>query len=256
MIKVNFNHVFSLLNTSILLYTFYTLSSKITTLKTNLADSITAVVDSSYIKFSDQITKKIGVENQTLLEGHLDKMREIEHSFSAKHGELIKTTSAKTDLLVSRIFDAQITASQKFLPPSVNIVQESNVKPLVIGAVIIVSIVVLCTCYFAPKIAMVTNAKFTELQWVFSEILRYIPGSNSATGTCHLDGAVNYRISTQIISGIPKHTIYNTQDGSSQDLAEFIIKLSRSFSPNTLDTLAVADTVVTLSGAVQTTGLL
>jgi hypothetical protein len=254
--KGNYDYLFSVFNTSLLLYVFYTLHTKIVALRANITESITAIVDSSYVKFSKHIAQKIQLENKTMLEAHLKRMEDIEFSFSTKSSEFIQSTSAKTDLLVNKMLEAQIAASQKLAAPSVQIVQESNVKPLVIGAFVLLSGIIVCSYYLVPKIAVITVAKFTELQWVFTEIIKHIPGSNSATGVCHLKGVPFYKVVTKVRGGISKHVIQDTRDGSTHDLGDFILNISASPRPTPTINLSDVVNIVTSAGESVDTSVL
>lgn len=108
--------------------------------------------------------------------------------------------------------------------PTINIVNESSTKPLVIGAIVVIVLAVSCVWYFAPKVLYITTTQLGKLNLVVSELLRYLPGSNCANGTTFLP-RLKLKIVTEITNGQPVHTIISS-DGTRQLLEEFLATYS------------------------------
>jgi hypothetical protein len=144
------------------------------------------------------------------------------------------------------------TAASSHLPV-INIVNESSVKPVVIGTVILVVLTVSCIWWFSPKVWYITTTQLGKVNYIISELLRLIPGSNSAEATYFITRC-NLKIVTTIDKGIPYLKVINHNDVS-QGLEEFILQhaphLVNAVSNVTEAVPTVVD-VITKSGIVVT----
>lgn len=244
--KSNQNKFYSILNMSLLVYVFYALDRKVSAVKTqvgtvkdNVIESIIAITDSSFANISKQLSQEIRLENATLIEIHLKKMEELKEVLTANHGILIQKTSAKTDQLILKLLDIQATASKSLGAPTVHIYQESSTKPLVIGGLIFLAIVFAGSYFIVPKVAMMTASQWVKFQYFVSEVVRYIPGYNTAEGVFHVDGHPHFKIITEITRGIPYHTVHDTRYDTQEPLSSFIENLLNSATDSSSVTSAV-----------------
>ena len=97
-----------------------------------------------------------------------------------------------------------------------------------------------------------------QLQWVAEEVLKYIPGSNSASASCHISGHPHYKIITEIISGVPNHLVLDMRDNSTQPLNIFIDNLINAATANTNSEAISALITATdsVGNAINITGLI
>lgn len=81
--------------------------------------------------------------------------------------------------------------------PTINIINELSTKSLVIGLILLVVFTVSCILYFSPEVLYVTTAQLGKVNFIVSELLRYIPDSNSTCATIYLIN-VGLKIVTEI----------------------------------------------------------
>lgn len=252
-----------ILNTLIFLSIYYQLSDKLTrlstatdSLATSLLNSITIAVDKTIDKLFDIHFTKLKNQNHDLLNTHLSKINKMTKDLALNNESLFKDTSDKTGELILNLYNKQVELAYNLGTPHVNVIQQqSNNKIWIITAVILLSVLAVGAYIYIPKVVTLTQGQFLKLQYLKSEIIRLIPGSNTAEGSIHLKEYTQFKINTSIESGIPELTMINTQTNETQCLLTFIDDLLTKASSNvpiSIDTAINAGSceVVTQAGAV------
>lgn len=220
----------NLLNISFLIYVFYILDRKISSvteqiggIKNSVSESMTAIINTALDKISKQLSQDIKLGNETVIESYLERMTELKKALLQNPELFIQKTSDKTDKIILKMLDVQALAAKN--PVQITNVNESYIKPLMIGSIIILALVGFGSYYWVPKIAVLTTKQFVKLQYIVTSILNYIPGSNSATGTVHINNHLYLKIVTEIKSGVATHMITDTRSNTTETLSNYITKL-------------------------------
>ena len=167
---------------------------------------------------------------------------------------LLKTKSLLQDIDLIKNSDAanktilKMLEAQQHTQPTITILNESTTKPLVIGALILIAVSCGFAWYYGPKIAVLTLSQFTKTQYIVGEVLKYIPGSNTAEATTYLPN-LHIRILTTITRGTPHHSVYDSKLNKTFELQDYLMQ----FLINQNTTIEVAQ-IITKSG-LDITGL-
>lgn len=248
------------LHTVVCMYIYYQLNNKVTRLSnltdnltTSLVDSISIAVDKTVVRLFDIYLQKFTNQNNELLNIHLSRMDKMNKDLLLKSESMFNNTSDKTGKLILDLYLKQSELAANMSTSHVSVIQQSNSsKFLVITTLIILSACLVGAYFYIPKIITLTQTQFYKLVWLKSELLRLIPGSNTAEGSIHLRQYAQFKINTKIESGIPELTIINTHTNETQCLLDFIDNLlinSASSSGSEVDSVINTCQVVTQAGA-------
>lgn len=223
--KLSLNTVLQFFNSCTLLYIYYQLNTKIINMSSSidnitssLINSVSCIMDKTLINFSDIFLNKLKNQNEHLLANHLEKMNFL-------HSKYLQNTSHKTEMLLLKLHKQQELVSAKIAPmlmhPSQNTIHyvyPSNSKTMIIATVLISTLLVVGACIFVPKAITMTQDSFMKLKYLSSEIIRLIPGSNTAEGFSFLKQNTAHQIFVRINSGVPEFLFINTHTGESECL--------------------------------------
>lgn len=130
--------------------------------------------------------------------------------------------SEKVSELILKMVESQQKAAA--IQPPITIMDESVVKPIVMAILAVLCLSIVCTWWYAPKIILVTTTQIAKLNLIVSELVQYIPRSNSAKGTSFVT-ELGIRINTEVIRGISNHTVTETLTQKTFTLEEYLIKV-------------------------------
>ena len=221
------------LNSFLILFIYYQINSKITKLSAatinisnNIVDNISAVVDQSLNKLTAIFTRDI-IEKGTQIENHLIKIDKLADKLSHKHDVFIQETSSKTNHLVLKLIEGQsnLANSMGHQNSLVCVVPQSNTKTYIVSFVLLCTIGAAIGFYFIPKVITLSTTQFIKIKYIAAEVLRLMPGSNSASGVTHLPDHPNIKISTNIEDGISIHTFVDLSTNKEGCLLEFVDSL-------------------------------
>jgi hypothetical protein len=216
----------SAIQITLILYLVY----KINKLKTDVLDGI-VTVNSKVLNSIETVNSKVELLDLNFIKSISNIQLKGGDEVVLKMLELQNKTAASSNL------------------PAINIVNESHAKPMVIGSLIIIVLTVCCLWWFIPKAIEATTAQFYKAEWIVSEVLRLIPGSNSAEAVTFITSC-NIKIVTVITRGMPTHTIV-MHDNTSIDLVDFILAYTKRVGNPALtmgDTIPAVVDIITKSG--------
>jgi hypothetical protein len=163
---------------------------------------------------------RVRVEMLDSLENVNSKVESLDFNFI----ESINNNKFKeSNEVILKMLELQSKTAASSHLPVINIVNESSTKPVVIGSLILIALTVSCIWWFGPKVLYITTTQIGKINLIVSELLRFIPGSNSAEATTFLT-KLNLRVVTTIDKGIPYHRVI-TSDDVSYGLEEFLLKM-------------------------------
>lgn len=145
-------------------------------------------------------------------------------------------------------FQSKVAASHQ--APAISIVNESYTKPLIICSLILIAATVSCVWWFGPKVVYFSVSQFNKLHFMVLDLLRYLPGSDSAEGTTFLT-KLNLRVETTITNGMPSHKIITAGDVS-YGLEEFLLKVPGYGAKSVVD---VTGNISEVAAVVTSTGV-
>lgn len=168
---------------------------------------------------------------------------------------LLKTKSLLQDIDLIKHSEAanktilKMLEAQQHTQPTITILNESTTKPLVIGALILIVVSCGFAWYYVPKIVVMTLSQFNQFQYIVNEVLRYIPGSNTATATTYIP-SLHIRMITTITRGSAHHSVHDTKLNQTFELQDYLVK----FLINQNTTIEVAECIT--KNGLNITGLI
>lgn len=191
-----------------------------------IIDSVSLTLSQSLDKFSTILTKNV-VHKVSQLEDHLTKINNLTNKLSQNQEIFIKTTSSKTNEVILKLIEGQNSMASSMVSQN-SLVPQSNTKTYIVCLVVLLGLGVAASYFVIPKVVTLTSTQFIKMQYVISQILQQIPGSNSASGVAHLISNPNFKIITEIDNGLSTHFILNMTTNTKSCLLEFIDNLLNS----------------------------
>jgi hypothetical protein len=226
MMEKNKKNLIFFIKISFLVYTLHCLNEYRLRVLQDIENKL-ALIHSSLEKSKELLINKFEkteiklIESATKLEENLSKTKIVLKKIKMSQMESFKTSERVSDLILKMVESNQ---KATMIQPPITIINESTTKPIVIGILIILSISIVFTWWFAPKIVLATTSQVAKLNLIASELLKYIPGSNSAKGsTFIMDLCI--KIETEIINGKSSHTVIETLTQKTYTLEEYIDKV-------------------------------
>ena len=228
------------------------IKTSISTIQMSLFLYLVYKINKIEVEMLDSITKI-----NSKMENSIDKVNSKVESLDLTNTEYINNTKLKESTeVVLKMLELQSKAATSHNIPAINIVNESSTKPVIIGSLILIVVTVSCIWWFGPKVLYVTTTQLGKVNLIISELLRFMPGSNSAEATTFLT-KLNLKIVTTIDKGIPHHRVI-TSDDVSYGLEEFLLKMPWYNSKSVID---VTDTIpeiidIVAKSSIDITGLI
>lgn len=159
------------------------------------------------------------------LEAINSKMKSLDLSFieSMNNNNNNSIRFKESNEVVLKMLEFQNKVAAESSVPAINIVNESYTKPAVIGAFVLVALTAACVWWLTPKVLLITVTQLEKLNYIVSEISRFLPGSNSAEGITVLT-KLGIRIVTKITKGTPELTVLKLDD-TAMSLEAYILEL-------------------------------
>lgn len=199
----------SVIQMSLTLYLIYKMNKAQVEMLNNI-EKVNAKMLESMSEINSKVLKNIGKVNS--------KVESLDLNF------INNVKSKESNEVILKMLELQAKTAASHNVPSVNIVNESSTKPVVIGVLILVVVAVSCIWWLAPKVLLITTTQLGKVNLIISELLRFMPGSNSAEATTFLN-KLNIKIITTIDKGIPHHKVITSSD-KSYGLEEFLTNSS------------------------------
>jgi hypothetical protein len=238
----------SYLQLSLLTYLLYRLNEYRLHLLNNI-DQKFAIMHSALEKNKELLINKFEktenklIESTSKLQESLTKTKAILQKI-----DLTQIQSFETSEKVSKLILKMVESHQKASiaqPSSITIIESSS-KPIVIGIVVIIVFSSVFVWWYTPKIILITTTQLGKINLIVSELLKYIPSSNSASGQTFIP-QLGIRINTDITNGITTHTVTDTLNQATYTLEQYLSKVLPN--PTTIiDIPTVTDTGVNVAG--------
>ena len=258
-------------NSFLVLFVYYQINNKVTKLSTNtlnmgntIIDSVSLTLSQSFDKFTTILTKDV-VHKVSQLEDHLIKINNLTYKLSQNQDIFIQKTSLKTNEVILKLIEGQTTMASNIANQNSLVLPQSNTKTYIFCLIVLLGVGIVSSYYFIPKIVTLTSGQFIKMQYLVSQILEQIPGSNSASGVAHLTDNPNFKIITEIDNGLSTHFLLNMTTNSKTCLLQFIDNLINTgtsagadgLSADLCSNLEVPECLVdTLTGLVDISGVL
>lgn len=178
------------------------------------------------------------------LEAINSKMKSLDLSFieSMNNNNNNSIRFKESNEVVLKMLELQNKVAAESSVPAINIVNESYTKPVVIGAFVLVALTAACVWWLTPKVLLITVTQLEKLNYIVSEISRFLPGSNSAEGITVLT-KLGIRIVTKITKGTPELTVLKLDD-TAMSLEAYILELiSRGVVESGANVIEIVGTV-------------